>query len=184
MISEFYQESVSRNTEFQKTFNGWGGWAVGLYAPTIKELVNRHNATSILDYGCGKALHYSIPATFGDSKDLQLFQDYINIKSFYCYDPCVENFNKLPPASQKFDGVIVSQVLPFIPDQDIDWVIDLLMSYSNKFCLVGNLDPAKHIKSSKKELMNPAAFKEVRSISWYEDKFSRWSGSELCLEWK
>lgn len=102
------------------------------HAPFIKDVIDRIGADSILDYGAGKGLGYS-------QKDLQLsktlrvesIQSYWGVENIRCYDPGYEPFSKLP--SEKFDGVICTDVLEHITEPDVPWVLEEMFSYARKF---------------------------------------------------
>ena len=143
MTSTYYAESVRLGREFQENNKSWAGYDVVKYQQKIKDLVVRYRATTILDYGCGKGLQYKEPLPYGGDPGVdipedqwQTFDEYLGVK-VYCYDPCVEGFTELPPEGTKFDGVICTQVLNSIPDDDMPWVRDLLEGYATKFCFVG-----------------------------------------------
>ncbi len=182
--SIYYQESLEKNTEFQKIHKGWGGWGIGGYATRIKQLVEKHNATSLLDYGCGKGYPYTSPSIFDGETTPKTFGEFLGISDIFLHDPCVETLKELPPADKKFDAVILTQVLPYIPDDDLQWVKELLMSHTNKFCFIGNYDCSRPIKARKRQLMDPKYFKANRTNKWYEEQFSNWTGSELVFYWR
>jgi len=184
MPSKHYQESLNNNIAFQKTNKSWAGKSVGGYASSIRQLVDEYQATSLLDYGCGKGLQYTRPTVYKGTNVEQTFDQYLGISNVYRYDPCVEHHNQLPSADQKFDAVILTQVLPFIPDDDIHWVKDLLMSYTGKFCFIGNYDPVRPVKQSKQALMDPKYFRVQRTMDWYYDQFADWTGSALYWNFK
>jgi hypothetical protein len=82
-----------------------------------------------------------------------------------------------PPAGTKFDGVICTQVLNSIPDDDLNWVAAQLESYAAKFCFVGlNFQrPAK----GKKTMYDPEHFREPRTREFFQRYFKNWSSSDL-----
>ena len=142
-MSPYYQESVRLGTEFQKNNKNWAGYDVVKYQKKIKHLVDRYSAKTILDYGCGKGLQYKEKLPYGQlpgelipTDDWKTFDEYLGV-TVYPYDPCVEEYNQLPDPKIKFDGVICTQVLNSIPDDDMPWVRDLLQQHSAKFCFIG-----------------------------------------------
>ncbi|MBD3620201.1 MAG: class I SAM-dependent methyltransferase [Chromatiales bacterium] len=102
------------------------------HAPGIKEMIDRTGAKTILDYGAGKGLGYTL-------KDVQLtkslkvasIQDYWDVDEIRCYDPGYEPFSELP--TQQYDGVISTDVLEHITEPDVPWVIDEMFSLARKF---------------------------------------------------
>ena len=188
MTSAYYKESVRLGHEFQENNKSWAGYDVVKYQKCIKDLVDCYGAKTILDYGCGKGLQYKERLPYGESAGIALppeewktFDEYLGI-TIYRYDPCVEGFETLPPAGTKFDGVICTQVLNSIPDDDLLWVAKELESYADKFCFIGlNFQrPAK----GKKTMYDPAYFREPRTRDFFCKYFNNWSSSDLFWWWK
>jgi hypothetical protein len=181
MTSAYYEDSVRLGAEFQKQNKSWAGYDVVKYQTQIKDLVDRYGAKTILDYGCGKGLQYVEPLPYKSEDHWQTFDQFLGV-TVYKYDPCVSEYSTAPPTNTKFDGVICTQVLNSIPDDDLSWVRDLLESYSSKFCFVGlNFQrPAK----GKKTMYNPEYFKQPRTREFFRSRFTNWSGSDLFWWWK
>ena len=106
------------------------------------------------------------------------FKERINAESVFLYDPCVEGIDRLPEKKSTFDAVICTQVLGSIPDQDMSWVKEELMSYTEKFCFIGLMDPSVHVKS-KKRMYDTDYVTLNRTIEWYQQQFKDWQGSNL-----
>lgn len=176
MTSTYYAESVRLGREFQENNKSWAGYDVVKYQPKIKDLVDRYGARTILDYGCGKGQQYTDPLPYAGEDNWQTFDAYLGV-TVYRYDPCVAGLETLPPAGTKFDGVICTQVLNSIPDDDLTWVAKQLESYADKFCFIGlNFQrPAK----GKKTMYDPAHFREPRTREFFRKYFNDWSGSDL-----
>ena len=180
-MSPYYIESVQQGTEFQKNNKSWAGYDVVKYQQKIKDLVVRYRATTILDYGCGKGLQYKEPLPYASEDNWQTFDEYLGV-TVYKYDPCVPEHSTLPPVGTKFDGVICTQVLNSIPDDDMPWVRDLLEGYATKFCFVG-LNFQRKAKG-KKTMYDPEYFRQPRTRQFFRSYFTDWSGSDLFWWWK
>jgi hypothetical protein len=180
-MSPYYLESVQQGTEFQKNNKSWAGYDVVKYQKKIKDLVVRYRATIILDYGCGKGLQYKEPLPYASEDNWQTFDEYLGV-TVYKYDPCVPEHSTLPPVGTKFDGVICTQVLSSIPDDDMTWVRDLLEGYATKFCFVG-LNFQREAKG-KKTMYDPEYFQQPRTREFFRSYFTDWSGSDLFWWWK
>ncbi len=185
--SQCYQQSLDVGAEFHKKYPAkWAGDSTVHYKEEIKKYVERHYARSLLDYGCGKGWHYQkniVGNLYGTENNPMSFDEYLGIKQIFKFDPCVPEYNILPPKDQKFDAVILIQSLPFVPDDDIHWVKNLLMSYTGKFCFIGNGNPTKPIKPRKQEVLKKDYFKIERTKAWYYNQFKDWHGSELIFYW-
>jgi len=180
-MSPYYLESVRQGTEFQQNNKSWAGYDVVKYQMKIKDLVNRYRATTILDYGCGKGMQYKEPLPYASEDNWQTFNEYLGV-TVYKYDPCVPEHSTLPPVGTKFDGVICTQVLNSIPDDDMPWVRDLLEGYATKFCFVG-LNFQREAKG-KKTMYDPEYFKLPRTREFFRSCFTDWKGSDLFWWWK
>ncbi len=183
MPSEYYNISLELGKTFQKNNpKNWAGNDSKNYHNQIRFLMDKYNCKSVLDYGCGKGHQYKELASYGitetESTEPMTFGQRINAQSVYMYDPCVEGIDVLPPAGSKFDAVLCTQVLGSIPDQDMQWVKETLMSYAAKFCFIGLMDPTVHVKS-KKRLYDTDYVSLNRTIDWYRDHFKDWQGSDL-----
>jgi len=180
-MSPYYLESVRQGTEFQQNNKSWAGYDVVKYQKKIKDLVDRYRATTILDYGCGKGMQYKEPLPYASEDNWQTFNEYLGV-TVYKYDPCVPEHSTLPPVGTKFDGVICTQVLNSIPDDDMPWVRDLLEGYATKFCFVG-LNFQREAKG-KKTMYDPEYFKQPRTREFFRSCFTDWKGSDLFWWWK
>lgn len=184
-FSNNYTRSVKDHAWFHRQYpKKWSGDSTIGYKDQIKELVDKHQAQSLLDYGCGKAQHY-VPGSifnFGTEDNPQTFDQFLGVNQVYKYDPCVEEYSILPPDDQKFDAVILIQCLSLVPDDDVQHVKNWLMQHTNKFCFIGNQDPARPSKPCKTALTEGKEyFKIKRTKEWYQEQFADWTGSELAL---
>jgi hypothetical protein len=187
-MSPYYLESVEVGRRFQQQNKSWAGYDVVKYQKKIRDLVQRYNAKTILDYGCGKGLQYTDPLPYGTGPGEELpmdqwqtFDQYLGVKVFK-YDPCIKEFETPPPANTKFDGVICTQVLNSIPDDDMAWVRKELEQYATKFCFIG-LNFQREAKG-KKTIYDPTYFRERRTRKFFKKYYADWSGSDLFWWWK
>jgi hypothetical protein len=100
--------------------------ATNLHKESISQFLQREKCTSILDYGCGKAVQY--------------FKENIHNDYFFgimpaLYDPAIEQYSVLPEG--KFDAVISTDVLEHIEEENLDQVIQEIYSKANKFVYLG-----------------------------------------------
>ena len=113
----------------ERTFPGQSLFA---QAGRIKDMILRHGARSILDYGAGKGMQYQpMPVRVEGIEEWPSIQAFWSVNEIRCYDPCYQPFNTLPGG--KFDGVISTDVLEHCPEEDIPWIVDEIFGYANKF---------------------------------------------------
>ena len=179
--SEHYKQSVELGKKFQKENSGWAGTDCKSYHNYIRSLMDKYDAKTVLDYGCGKGNQYIdvVPYILPNKQltEPMTFQTRINAESVYKYDPCVEKF-EIEPVGEKFDVVICTQVLGSIPNLDIPWLKDKLMNYATKFVFIGLHSPDKPVKA-KKRMYDPNWTTYPRTIEWYQEQFANWTGPDL-----
>jgi len=181
MPSTYYLESVELGKKFQKENSSWGGDDCKNYHNQIRFLMDKYNAKTVLDYGCGKGRQYEEFASYGlpdyQVSEPMTFDTRINAESVYKFDPCVEKFD-IEPLGQQFDAVICTQVLGGIPDADMPWLRDKLMNYATKFVFIG-LHSVDIPPKSKKRMYDARYVNYNRTVEWYQDQFKDWSGPSL-----
>ena len=154
MFTDQYYETLKRSQLFQQKSANWAGDGSYQYTQQLREIVKQHDCQTMLDYGCGKGLQYPQGA--------YNFAQLIRIKDYAMHDPAYEKYAELLPGT--WDLVICLDVLPFIPESDIDTVIELMVSRCNKICVIGLQDIFQHQLKSKKP------FVCVHDRSWWEEK--------------
>ncbi len=166
MPTEKYFEALrltqKHHAEQNKTFSGQFTWK---NRHRIKEIIDRFDVHSILDYGCGKCKQYLDNV---DEKGQNLEQ-YWGIKTTK-YDPGVPMYSSEPKGT--FDLVICVQVLGSIPRVDLPWVVNRLYGFTNKAIFVSERlgTPRKQIYASMVEDMpHGLSREEWRSILYRVD---------------
>ncbi len=101
--------------------------------PFIRYSIEKKNrALSVLDYGCGRAMHtharsYNILEKYKDTTIFEFFAGMI--QCYYCYDPAVPRYSVKPSPGTLFDLVGMSDVLEHIPEESVDQVIADAVSF-------------------------------------------------------
>lgn len=110
---QFLRDDQATTLSQNRVFDG-GGFRV-LIDHILKELDSRQSVT-ILDYGCGEAVHWHQSTLLKNSKS---FSNLLGkkLQCFYRYDPAYEIYSQKP--EMKFDFVICSDVLEHIIDADL-----------------------------------------------------------------
>ena len=171
--SQEYYDAVAKGTHFQNTQSAWAGLDAKNYAEEIKCLRKHHQARTLLDYGCGKGHQYT--------HKTPTFDEITGFRSYYLFDPCVENYKKPPRSNRKFDGIICLQVIRHIPDQDIPWLKEYFEKTAKKFVLIGEFHPTIKQKSKKVTTQDG----ENRTVEWYHEQFADWnSPAKLYWHWR
>jgi hypothetical protein len=157
---DYYLNQCKIHHVTKKTFSGNG---VLKHLKRIVSFSQSLGAKSALDYGCGKGLQYEkqmhTGLTFEQTLGYQVTK----------YDPAVEKFWNKPAPGSKFDLVWCTDVLEHVPAEDIDWVIDDLVSFASKglFITVGTYPAKKRLPNGEN------AHVCIKPGEWWIEKFAR-----------
>lgn len=132
--SKDYRELLAWAKKYQQTDKTFTGRRVLHSYAGVKLLVDAVGAKTVLDYGCGKGQQYAL-------RDFEIeglgvvpsLEEGLGVK-ITPYDPAWPAYAKRPVGV--FDGVVCNDVLSYIPDADLDWVIAELFAYAAKFVFV------------------------------------------------
>ena len=98
----------------------------------IGEMVTGLKLRTLLDYGCGKAAAYEkAEVDLPDGRKIRGLKNIWGVDSITFYDPGYAPYRKVPKG--RFDGVICTDVLEHCPEADIDWIMDELFGFAEKF---------------------------------------------------
>ena len=162
MFTDQYYETLKRSQAFQQNSVNWAGYGSYQYVDQLRSIVHDHECQTMLDYGCGKGLQYT-----GKNN----FANLIGISQYTLHDPAYDQHAVLP--DQTWDLVGCLDVLPFIPESDIDTVVDLMLSCCNKICVIA-LQEITHTKSKKPLVC-------VKDHAWWQEKLSH---NKIQLIWR
>jgi len=96
------------------------GFSIKFHIEDIDNLVKKHKVDSLLDYGCGKGYQYLASRCHESWGILP-----------HCYDPGVTFLDTKPEGV--FGGVICTDVLEHIPEEDINSFLKTLFDHADKF---------------------------------------------------
>ena len=159
--------------------NTFPGQSLLPQAGRIKEMILRHGARTLLDYGSGKGMQYQpmqiIAEGVGEWPSVQAFW---GIDELYCYDPAYEPLNALP--DKKFDAVISTDVLEHCPEEDIPWILDEIFGYATRFVFANVA-----CYPAKKRLPNGEnAHCTIREPEWWRRLLSDVSSRHPDIKWE
>ena len=97
----------------------------------IRDLCRRHGARRILDYGAGKGAKYVDSQLTMDGQSFPNVGAYWGVEDIVCYDPASAGFERLPTGP--FDGVVSTDVLEHIPEEDLPWVVAEMFQLADRF---------------------------------------------------
>jgi hypothetical protein len=139
------------------------GLSIEAYVPDIAALVERTEAKTLLDYGCGKGHQYL---------GRRVHEQWGGILPV-CYDVGVPNLAERPIGP--FDGVICTDVLEHIHRKDVDAILADIFGFATKFVFLAiGTTPAK-----KKFEDGQNLHLTVELPRWWLAKIDRRRGSQL-----
>ena len=146
-------------------------------APRVKQLIARTGATSILDYGSGKGFQYGAPYKI-EGTVYESIQDYWDVDFVHCFDPSYPPFSALPTG--KFDGVVSTDVLEHCPEEDIEWIVDEIFSFANRFVFANvACYPAK-----KRLPTGENAHCTIKPVEWWAERVQSAAGRHPGVAWE
>jgi hypothetical protein len=147
-------------------------------ATRIKRLIAATGAATILDYGSGKGKQYELPYRLSDGTSYDSIQDYWDVDFVHCYDPSYPPFSKLP--SGKFDGVVSTDVLEHCPETDVEWIVDEIFGFANRFVFANVASfPAK-----KRLPTGENAHCTIRPVDWWAALVRGVAGRHPGIAWE
>lgn len=135
--------------------NFWGNNIVQ-YERTIGKMIHRTGAKSILDYGCGRG----DPWKHGWAARL-------GAESVALYDPAFPQHDQLPAGT--FDGVLCSDVLEHVPEEEVPALVRTLFDKANLFVWASVCcRPAKKVLPDGRNM-----HVTVRPLAWWWEHFEK-----------
>ena len=129
-IIEKYKSFHINGTEKLSGSQTFLGYSLVKWVHKIRKIIHSTNSKTLIDYGCGKALLYNNKINFHNQTFINI-QEYWGVKDVFLYDPAVEKYSIQPV--EKVDGIICTDVIEHIPEEDIIVFIDNLFKLANKF---------------------------------------------------
>ena len=121
------------------------GISLAPFINSIGGLIQRFGAKTYLDYGSGKGEGYEkAEARAPDGTIVRGLQKIWGLEQITLYDPGYAPYSAFPTG--KFDGVVCTDVLEHCPEEDMEWILEELFGFANKFLMVSiACYPAKKI---------------------------------------
>lgn len=147
----------------EKTFNGI---SVVEHLTAVRGIIDRVGARTLLDYGCGKAEAYDkLTVNMPNGAKVKGLKAAWGLESVALYDPAFEKYSARPTGI--YDVVISTDVLEHCPEEDIEWIVSDMFSFSRKalFCSIALYVARKHLPSGEN------AHVTLKSAGWWVDVF-------------
>lgn len=157
-LSSDYYRALAEATEHHASSKTYSGKFLRPHAPFIKEIIDRLECRSVLDYGCGKGAQYAW-VSHGDDASIP---EGMTIEQYWGvpvtkFDPAYPPFAKDPEGN--FDLVICTHTLGAIPRADLPSIIERLYLLANKAVYIAEkIGPVKK-KVYSQEILRPLGYK-------------------------
>lgn len=114
-------ELAQQYREMHQNEATFAGYSILPHVGSIKKLISKHGAQNIIDYGCGKAAAYTYK---------QLHKQWnVNVR---LYDPYYGPYSR-PPEEEGYDGVVCTDVLEHVPEEELDGVLEEIFDLADDF---------------------------------------------------
>lgn len=148
----------------------WSGKKVLNKARMFREIIDKHDCRSVLDYGCGKGHQYIMNVPDTD----QTFDQFLGVP-ITRFDPAVSHFSTKPEGT--FDLVICCDVVEHVHEEGHEWLVEDLYGYADKVLYVNaGLRPSKKVL-----LTGENAHVAQKDAAYWEALFDRPRRCELIL---
>lgn len=136
----------------------------------------KKRAISILDYGCGTAMHVHNPTyNIGNKYNNQTIFTTMNgmIQCYYCYDPAVGRYSTKPSPGSLFDLVAIPDVLEHVPEEHVDEVIQDSSSFVKEdglYVITVSNNPAYAHFSNEDGSLGENLHCTLKPLEWWIEK--------------
>lgn len=186
MLGELYREMHEKGTrnvaEGSKSgVETFPGGSLLQHIATVEKLVRYTDSQSVLNYGCGKGMLYKQEnIKLPDGRTIPSVKAFWGLDEIHLYDPGVEDYAERPQG--QFDGLLSTDVLEHIPEEDIDWVLEECFAYARKFVYM-------NIASYPAQKVLPNGWNAhitIKPPMWWRERIehaaSKWGGKAYVFE--
>jgi len=178
LYRQIHERGIEGGVEGSKVF---GGGSLLSHIEIVGKLAHQTGARTVLDYGSGKGLLYAQKGIYlPNGQKISSVREFWGVDHIQLYDPGVEEFSARPETN--FDGVVSTDVLEHIPEEDIDWVLGECFQFARSFLYMNIASyPAKKILPNGWN-----AHITVESPAWWRERIEKaarnWAGNAYVFD--
>lgn len=161
-LAPLYRQMADEGANFH-------GLTILQHAKTIKKLIARTGAKTLLDYGCGRGDAWRSPHGF--CRDLG-----VKWNDVFLYDPAFARTEVRPAPGRLFDGVLCSDVCEHIPEGEVPEFLATLFSHARRF-VWASVCCRPATKTFPNGITNLHV--TVQSFEWWQEQFKAASSANL-----
>lgn len=167
------EESTPREPDPRQKFTGI---SLAPHVRTIGRLIRETGARTVLDYGSGKASLYQDSPRHPPGSRFKVMDLWGEVL-VTCYDPGYKPF--AGDYEAVYDGVIATDVLEHIPEEDIDWVLGELFGHARRFVYA-----VATCYAAKKQLPDGAnAHCTIKPPDWWRARMAEAGQNHTDVRW-
>lgn len=155
------------------------GQSLAEHAVTLWQLSRERRFSTLLDYGCGKAMLYrpGHDMRAPDGSRATCLQDLLGVEATL-FDPGYRRYSEKPAG--RFDLVVCTDVLEHCGEDDLGWIVDELFGFSRSFVFANVA-----CYPARKTLPNGEnAHCTIRPASWWADLFASVAERYPAIDWQ
>ena len=149
------------------------------FPPYIQHIIDQKGrAVTLLDYGCGKAIHTYIPLSAHGNKTL-LGRLNGMIQCYYSYDPAVKQYSMKPPVGMVFDVTCCADVMEHVPEEFVPQVLTEIGNYTKEDGVLIFSISSNKAKKMFKDGENLHA--TIKPLDWWVDAIREYCGNKSFI---
>jgi hypothetical protein len=165
-FSDSYVNSVEQGALFHKTHKTWAGKGTFQYIDHLSFLKKKYNASSMLDFGCGKGIQ------FENNKIQNLVGCDIS-----GYDPCIHGLENWPAGN--WDIVYSLDAISSLNDIDTRWVFDEFLKWKPKAIFIST--QSLNIGKSAKVKIKDSFDVPERDAEYWKTLLKEFNGTDVWI---
>jgi len=178
--SKRYKELLKEYVKMHSSAEGmFDGKSLIKFIYIIDNFLKSNKCKTLLDYGAGKGTLYTENYTKFIPKLGKPLREYWDLDVADRYEPALPEFNVLP--DKNYDAVVCTDVLEHVPESDLGWVADELLSRADKMLFLNIACYPALKKFADGTNVHISVFNPVDWLEFFTAKIKDYSGLSIYL---